>query len=157
MVLLTPVPRGALPPRVQPRAPPPPKSAGARQAAPHPVYPPPSVLHFLISLPFFLQRNRTPAPPVICRLQGTRHLTPSPTPFHFFPTLYPCPETSKHPAVLALLPTLILVFSRYSRRLHGDLTRCLPLPYRWMKSCHASRHRFHWNISTEPSQRELKY
>ncbi len=66
---------------------PPPKSAGARQAAPHPVYPPPSLLPLLISLPFFLQRNRTPPPPRVCRLQGTTHLAPSPTPFPFSPTL----------------------------------------------------------------------
>ncbi len=74
-------------------------------------------------LPFFLQRNRTLAPtrvcglqgtthlapPRVCGLQGTTYLAPSPNPLPFFPHSLPlhlCPDASKHPAVLALPPTL---------------------------------------------------
>ncbi len=101
-----PPPRGAPPPREQPRAAPPTKPARALcQAAPSlPRLP----LSFLSDfLPFSLPANRSPAPSRVCRLQGTTHLEPSTTSLHFLHSLplYPCPETSTHPPVLALPPT----------------------------------------------------
>ncbi len=109
MVLLTPPSQRSPAPASTARGSPAPKSAGAHQAALHPVCPPHSLLLFLISLPFLVPGNRTPAPRTVCRLQGTKHLAASPTPLPLLPhslPLYPCPETSKHPAVLELPPTL---------------------------------------------------